>query len=50
VNAEDVYTEIKAFLRYVGLYFTEMDKVTVQAKDDKLILSYGRTKTEIDLS
>lgn len=42
MTAQDVYDEIKAFLKYVGLSFGEMNLVHVRAVPDELHLSYGR--------
>lgn len=49
MNAEDLYEEIKAFLRYVGLSFSDMSKVTVTIVGTELQLKYGNTRTLINL-
>ena len=41
MNAQDLYDEIKASLKYFGLAFSEMDQVTITTKLGLLCLSHG---------
>ena len=50
MNAEELYEEIKAFLRYAGLAFADMDKVQVTIEDDKLVFHHGRTHVVINVN
>lgn len=51
MNAEDVYKEIKAFLKYCDLHFSQMDMVEVTIpKENTIVLTYGRISTAIDFS
>lgn len=40
----DLYDTMKASLDFFGLSFSEMDKVTIEIEEGKLILSYGKKK------
>ena len=50
MNAEELYEEIKAFLRYAGLAFADMDKVQVTIENNKLYFAHGRTRSEISIN
>jgi len=51
MNAQDIYEEIKAFLKYAGLSFSQMDLVQFTIVDEKTIqLQYAKIRILIDIS
>ena len=51
MNAHEIYEEIKAFLNYAGLSFSQMDLVKFTIVDEKTIqLQYAKIRTLIDIS
>ena len=41
MDADQLYEEMKAALRYFGLEFFEKDKMTIRTTVDEIIFSYG---------
>lgn len=41
MNAQELYDEIKAALKYFGLSFSQMDQVKVLLGEGQLVLRYG---------
>jgi hypothetical protein len=49
MNAQDLYEEIKAFLKYVGLSFNDMNKIEVSIADSNTImLKYDKVRVLLD--
>lgn len=49
MSAQQLYEEIKAFLSYVGLAFSQMDLVEVSIVDtNTIMLKYAKTRVLID--
>jgi hypothetical protein len=41
MDAQELYDEIKAALKYFGLRFSEMDKVQIELQEGRMVLRYG---------
>lgn len=50
MNAETLYEELKAFLRYAGISFHEKEQVDVRIENGKLRLSHGRISVYVDVN
>lgn len=50
MNAQELYEEFKAFLKYVNLSFTQMDLIEFSIIDaNTIMLKYGNTRVLIDM-
>lgn len=50
MNAQELYEEIKSFLKYVNLSFSEMDQVKVFIQGDEIEFRYKNVRSSIKIS